>query len=83
MNDGSVEGSTLGVAEFVLLFGLAEEFRPVSNRAGHHARIDEVEFLCVSPWIFYIIDVESQIWWCAGEISPRPPRPKKRRDKIL
>jgi hypothetical protein len=56
-------------SSFVLLFGLGEEFGPVGNGPCHHTGINEVELFRVSPWIFYVVDVKSDIWWCAIEKS--------------
>ena len=45
-------------AGFCEFEGLGNQFRPVGNRSGHVAGVDEVEFLGEGPGLFAVIDFE-------------------------
>lgn len=47
----------------MLLEALLKEGRPISQRACHHSRMDEIEFVAEGPWLFNIVDFERHIWW--------------------
>jgi hypothetical protein len=51
------------------LEGLGEVVGPVYKRAGHHATVNEIEFVVEGPWFFDVIDFESHVWWEATPVS--------------
>ena len=57
-----------GVGE--VLVGFGPVLGPTHEGAGHHAAVDEIEFLGVGPWFFDIVDFEGDVWWKAGYVRP-------------
>jgi hypothetical protein len=54
------------VKEGTVLECLLHQLWPVFQRAGHVAAVDVVEFGAVDPFVFYVVDFESDVWGDAG-----------------
>jgi hypothetical protein len=52
-----------------VLVDLVEEFGHVGEGTGHHAGVDEVEFLGVGPGFFCVVYFEGYIWWYTVGVS--------------
>lgn len=46
-----------------VLKGLLDESWPISKRTGHHAAVDEVEFVGECPCLFQVVNLELDVWW--------------------